>query len=130
MSDDDRMIAATKSVHQSVVYDSLIERGFAAALDATEAVKVYAKLPAWFRVPTPLGHYNPDWAVLVTQDGGDRLYFVVETKGSLLPDDLRAAEAANIECGMVHFRAIERTPNEPELRQARTVDDLLSAGTM
>ena len=52
-------------------------------------MKVYAKLPGWFKVPTPLGTYNPDWAVLVEKDGSERLYFVVETKGSLFTDDLR-----------------------------------------
>jgi type III restriction enzyme len=56
------------------------------------SVKVYAKLPGWFQVPTPLGPYNPDWAVLVEIDGIERLYFVVETKGSLFIDDLRDRE--------------------------------------
>ena len=56
-------------------------------------MKVYAKLPGWFKVPTPLGTYNPDWAVLVEKDGTERLYFVVETKSSLFTDDLRDKEA-------------------------------------
>ena len=58
-------------------------------LEKNEAVKVYAKLPGWFTIPTPLGPYNPDWAVLVEKDGTERLYFVVETKSSLFTDDLR-----------------------------------------
>ena len=55
-------------------------------------MKVFAKLPDWFKVPTPLGPYNPDWAVLVATPSGDRLYFVVETKGTNLVDDLRPEE--------------------------------------
>ena len=65
----------------------------------TTAVKVYAKLPGWFTVPTPLGTYNPDWAVLVEKDGDERLYFVVETKSGLFTDDLRDKESAKIKCG-------------------------------
>ncbi len=62
-------LEAQKSVYQHVVYDSAgVERRFAADLEANEAVKVYAKLPGWFKVPTPLGNYNPDWAVLVEID--------------------------------------------------------------
>jgi type III restriction enzyme len=75
---------AHKSVFEHVIYDSGgIERTFAEQLEKNEAVKIYAKLPGWFKVPTPLGTYNPDWAVLVEVDGDERLYFVVETKGSL-----------------------------------------------
>ena len=77
------MIDANKSVHEQVIYQSGTERAFAEELEMNEAIKVYAKLPGWFRVPTPLGPYNPDWAVLVEKDGGERLYFVVETKSGL-----------------------------------------------
>ena len=88
-----------KSVYQHVVYDSAgVERRFAEDLEKNEAVKVYAKLPPWFTVPTPLGKYNPDWAVLVSIDGQEKLYFVVETKGSTWWDDLRHVEGAKIEC--------------------------------
>jgi type III restriction enzyme len=95
-----------RSVYQHVVYDSEVERDFADQLEKNEAIKVYAKLPGWFKVPTPLGSYNPDWAVLVTTPDGDRLYFVVETKGSLFASDLRDAESAKIECGRAHFKAL------------------------
>lgn len=95
-----------RSVYQHVVYDSEVERDFADQLEKNDAIKVYAKLPGWFKVPTPLGSYNPDWAVLVTTPDGDRLYFVVETKSSLFGSDLRNAEAAKIECGRAHFRAL------------------------
>lgn len=95
-----------RSVYQHVVYDSEVERDFADQLEKNDAIKVYAKLPGWFKVPTPLGSYNPDWAVLVTTSDGDRLYFVVETKSSLFDSDLRNAEAAKIECGRAHFKAL------------------------
>jgi type III restriction enzyme len=93
-------------VYQHVIYDSDTERDFADQLSKNESIKVYAKLPAWFKVPTPLGSYNPDWAVLVATPQGDRLYFVVETKSSLFVSDLRNAESAKIECGRAHFKAL------------------------
>jgi len=71
------------------------------------ATAVYAKLPAWFKIETPLGTYNPDWAVVSEIDGQERLYFVVETKGSLFSGDLRAREKAKIDCGREHFKALD-----------------------
>ncbi|MBS0589817.1 MAG: DEAD/DEAH box helicase family protein [Proteobacteria bacterium] len=99
-------LESQRSVYERVVYQSATERDFAQELEHNEAIKVYAKLPGWFKVPTPLGTYNPDWAVLVQQDGAERLYFVVETKGSLFVDDLRQKEQAKIECGKAHFKAL------------------------
>jgi type III restriction enzyme len=101
------MMTATKSIHEHVVYDSPgVERTFAEDLEKNEAVKVYAKLPGWFKVPTPLGTYNPDWAVVVDKDGPERLYLVVETKSSLFAEDLREKEAAKNKCGEAHFKAL------------------------
>jgi type III restriction enzyme len=88
-------------------------------------VKVFAKLPGWFKVPTPLGSYNPDWAVLVEEDGAERLYFVVETKDSLFTDDLRSSEAAKIDCGKAHFRALSEGNDGVRYIKARTVDNIL-----
>jgi type III restriction enzyme len=117
----------TKSVFESVVYDSSgIERPFAEQLEANDAVKVYAKLPSWFKVPTPLGTYNPDWAVLVEVSGEERLYFVVETKGSLFTDDLRNTEAAKIACGKAHFKELAIGENSPaRFVKATSVGDLM-----
>jgi type III restriction enzyme len=116
---------ATKSVFEHVVYDSAgVERTFAEQLEKNQSVKVYAKLPAWFKVPTPLGTYNPDWAVLIEIDGEERLYFVVETKGSLFTDDLRDVEAAKINCGEAHFRAIATMDNPARYIKATKIDDL------
>jgi len=77
------LLAAEKSVYEQVVYDSDTEATFADQLEKNAAIRVYAKLPGWFKVPTPLGSYNPDWAVLVEHDGGEKLYVVVETKSGL-----------------------------------------------
>lgn len=119
-----------KSVFEHVVYDSAgIERTFAEQLEQNEAVKVYAKLPSWFKVPTPLGSYNPDWAVLVQVDGEERLYFVVETKGSLFADDLRHLEAAKIECGKAHFKALEQDKNPARYVKATKVSELLASAS-
>ena len=119
-------LEVTKSVFERVVYDSSgIEKGFAEDLEKNEAVKVYAKLPGWFKVPTPLGTYNPDWAVLIEKDGVERLYFVVETKGSLFKDDLRHKEGAKIACGKAHFGALAVDANQARYEVATSLDDLL-----
>jgi type III restriction enzyme len=109
-----------------VIYDSGgVERTFAEQLEKNEAVKIYAKLPGWFKVPTPLGTYNPDWAVLVEVSGEERLYFVVETKGSLFVDDLRDNEAAKIACGEAHFKALAVGENPARFIKATKVDDVM-----
>lgn len=116
---------ASKSVYEHVVCDSDTERDFAMALERNAAVKVFAKLPGWFKVPTPLGSYNPDWAAVIEQDGQERLYFVIETKSSLFVDDLRSGEAAKIECGKAHFRALEVTDSPARYKKARVLEDVL-----
>jgi type III restriction enzyme len=121
------MLNSDKSVYEQVVYDSSgVERTFAEQLEKNEAVKVYAKLPGWFKVPTPLGTYNPDWAVLVEKDGAERLYFVVETKSSLFTDDLRDKESAKIECGKAHFKALAVGERPADFVTARNIDDLMA----
>ena len=90
-------------------------------------MKVYAKLPGWFKVPTPLGTYNPDWAVLVEKDGAERLYFVVETKSSLFTDDLRDKESAKIECGKAHFQALAVGESPARFIVASNLDGILSS---
>lgn len=120
------MLGATKSVHEYVVYGSGVERSFAEGLEANAAVKVYAKLPAWFKVPTPLGTYNPDWAVLVQKDGAERLYFVVETKSSLFADDLRNREKAKIQCGEAHFKALAVGDSPAVFIKASNIGDLMA----
>lgn len=94
---------SNRSVYEYVVYDSGTEAAFAKELQSSSVVKVFTKLPRWFQIPTPLGSYNPDWAFLVEKDGEERVYLVVETKSSLLLDDLRSRESLKIECGQAHF---------------------------
>jgi len=100
------MIESRKSVYEYVVYDSANEENFAKSFEQNERVKMYAKLPSWFAIPTPLGSYNPDWAVLIEVDGKDKLYFVLETKGDITFDALRPKESAKIICGKKHFEAL------------------------
>jgi type III restriction enzyme len=100
------MLETQKSVYDHVVYDSDIEETFARTFEKSDDIKLYAKLPGWFKIDTPLGGYNPDWAVLVEQDGKEKLYFVVETKSSLFSDALRPKEQAKIDCGTAHFKAL------------------------
>jgi type III restriction enzyme len=120
------MLDANKSVHEQVIYQSDTERTFAEQLEKNEAIKVYAKLPAWFKVPTPLGTYNPDWAVLVEKGGAERLYFVVETKGSLFTEDLRDRESGKIRCGEACFaEAGQGTVNPARFIKATRLNDLL-----
>ena len=120
------MIEAGKSVYEKVVYESDTEARFADQLEKNTAIKLYAKLPGWFTVPTPLGGYNPDWAVLLETEVGERLYLVVETKGSSLVDDLRRTEAAKIECGKAHFKALEARERPARYEVAASVDELLA----
>jgi type III restriction enzyme len=100
------MLETQKSVYDHVVYDSDVEAEFARSFEKSKDVKVYAKLPSWFKIETPLGTYNPDWAVLVDHDSAEKLYFVVETKGTIIFDMLRPSEKAKIDCGREHFKAL------------------------
>ncbi len=119
-------MAAQKSVYDYVMYDSKNERAFAESLELFTDVKVYAKLPRWFQIPTPLGPYNPDWAVLIDRDEGERLYLVVETKGSAFLDDLRKAEQGKVECGKAHFKALEVGESPAEYRVVHKAEELLA----
>jgi len=120
------MMDSQKSVFEQVVYESGTEAAFADQLEKNRAVKVYAKLPGWFTVPTPLGSYNPDWAVLVQQDEGERLYLVVETKSGMFADEFRDREKAKITCGKAHFAAIGTDKSPAQYLVATSVEDALS----
>ncbi|HHH9879611.1 TPA: type III restriction-modification system endonuclease [Escherichia coli] len=102
----DNMVKVEKSVFDHVVYDSDIELEFASAFERNEDIKLYAKLPGWFKIDTPLGGYNPDWAVLIEKDGKEKLYFVVETKSTLFSVERRPEENTKIKCGYAHFKAL------------------------
>lgn len=98
------MMACNRSVYDHVVYDSDVERSFAEEMESNERIKVYAKLPSWFVVPTPIGDYNPDWAVLMDIDGTEKLYFVIETKGNI--GNNRRSEEDKMKCGEKHFESL------------------------
>lgn len=100
------VIDSTKSIYEKVIYDSDTERAFAERMEKDEDVKLYVKLPSKFLVETPIGNYNPDWAVLIEKNGVESLYFVIETKGSLDEDQLRFYEGGKIICGRKHFEAL------------------------
>jgi type III restriction enzyme len=95
-----------KSDFDYVVFDSEVERQFAEKLDSREDVKFFMKLPAKFKIPTPVGDYNPDWAIIKQVDGEDRLYMIRETKSTLDDLKLRPTEAAKIASARQHFKAI------------------------
>ncbi|EOV0917369.1 type III restriction-modification system endonuclease [Vibrio parahaemolyticus] len=111
------MVVVGKSVYDHIVFDSETEFLFAKRLEGNDDVKLYAKLPDWFKIDTPLGSYNPDWAILIDKDDGvgEQLYFVVETKSSMFSDDLREAERAKIDCGKAHFEALSKDKDQHPL---------------
>ncbi|WP_254712487.1 type III restriction-modification system endonuclease [Polaribacter pectinis] len=102
----ENLAQSTKSPFDHVIYDSAIEKDITKDFELSEEVKVYAKLPSWFKIDTPLGTYNPDWAVLWDDGTSSKLYFVVETKGTLSWEFLRPTEKGKIECGKKHFEAL------------------------
>ena len=97
------------SVYDHIIYDSsTVEKPFAEALDNDDDVKLFLKLPCKFKIETPIGNYNPDWAVYVDKDGVKKLYLVIETKGGTnLRENLRPTERMKFECGEKHFKAIK-----------------------
>ena len=96
-----------KTIYDNFIpLDSAVENRFAQDCESSDQVKFYFKLPCWFKIPTPIGNYNPDWAVVFEDD--NRIYFVAETKDTGTPtvdmSKLRADEQAKIKCGAAHFR--------------------------
>ena len=80
-----------------------VERQFAESLDVADEVVVYVKLPRGFYIPTPVGHYSPDWAIVVHEGRVKHIYFVAETKGSMESMSLRPIERAKIDCAKKLF---------------------------
>ncbi|MCP9448324.1 MAG: hypothetical protein NNA22_12245, partial [Nitrospira sp.] len=97
-------LQVNKSIYEYVVYDSEVERAFARKLDQREDIKLFVKLPVWFKVDTPLGEYNPDWAIV--KHGDQTIYLVRETKGTRDFLKLRTSEADKVRCGHKHFEAL------------------------
>lgn len=97
---------AKKYLYDHIVYDSANERGFAADLDTNTDVAVYVKLPDGFYISTPVGHYNPDWAIAFYEGRVKHIYFVAETKGSMNSMQLRLIEESKNHCAREHFKAV------------------------
>lgn len=97
---------AKKHLYDHIVYDSSNERDFATDLDTNTDVAVYVKLPDGFYISTPVGHYNPDWAIAFYEGKVKHIYFVAETKGSMNSMQLRLIEESKIHCAREHFKAI------------------------
>jgi type III restriction enzyme len=98
------------SVYDHVIYDPKsqgVEKTFAIALAKDPRVKMFFKIPSHFTIETPIGTYNPDWAVYLEEDSDKKLYFVFETKGSEFEYDLRTSERLKFNCGKAHFRALD-----------------------
>ena len=102
---ENHLIPAERSLYDHVIYDSEVERKFVEGLEQRRDVKLYVKLPAFFKVPTPIGNYNPDWAIVIEDPDYEdpRVYLVRETKGTTNPDHLRPDERRKVDCGKRHF---------------------------
>ncbi len=101
----DNAFKVKKHIYDFLITDSDRERDFAKDLENGE-VTVYAKLPSGFKIPTPVGNYNPDWAIVLDNKDFKYVYFIAETKGSMKTTELRGVEKAKIECARKHFKAI------------------------
>jgi type III restriction enzyme len=99
-------MAAGKHLYDYILYDSTNEKIFAEQVDTANEVAVYVKLPRGFYISTPIGKYNPDWAIAFHEGKVKHIYFVAETKGSMSSMQLRMVEEAKIHCAREHFKAI------------------------
>ena len=95
------MMAVNNSIYDVVFWESEVERAFAEAMSARQDIRMFIKLPSWFKVETPIGTYNPDWAIVKEAD--EKVYLVRETKGTKDQFKLRGSEWAKIQCGKAHF---------------------------
>lgn len=100
---------ANKHLYDHIIYDSTNEQKFAEELDISQDVAVYVKLPDGFYISTPVGRYNPDWAIAFYEGTVKHIYFVAETKGSMDSMQLRLIEKSKIHCAREHFKAISNS---------------------
>ena len=105
-----------RHIYDYVITDSRIERTFVQELDTSSEVVVYAKLPKGFSIPTPVGNYNPDWAISFKEGSVKHVYFVAETKGSMSSMELREIEKTKIECARKFFDEINRKINPDNVK--------------
>jgi type III restriction enzyme len=106
---EDSTLAVTRSIYDAIVHDSDVEKNFALNLEQDERIKLFIKMPNWYKVETPVGGYNPDWAIVTAKrdlqgNESEKVYFVIETKGDV--NNLRPTEKAKIESAKKHFEVI------------------------
>lgn len=117
---------SSKSVYEYVPKDSEVESRFAQELEEQDEVKLYVKLPGWFKIPTPLGTYNPDWALVIEDNGEEHIYFVVETKSKHI--GLGNEEDAKIACGTAHFSTLKAEKiNAAKYVRATVLTEIMSS---
>lgn len=109
----------TRTPYNYIEWESSLERSVAQRLDEAENVRFFCKLPRWFKVSTPVGDYNPDWAVVL--DGDQKVYLIRETKTTHDGDKRRLEENLKIKCGKAHFDALDGV----EYRVATSMDEVL-----
>ena len=114
-------VDSDKNIYDHVIYDSEIERDFALEAENDDDVILYAKLPDQFKIDTPIGSYNPDWAVVLNSDEGEKVYFVAETKGTENINDLKGSEKKKILCGRKHFEVIDTGINYEVVKTLRSL---------
>ena len=114
-------VPAAHSISDYVICDTDRERAFAEALEASEAVRLYVRLPKSFFIPTPVGRYTPDWAIALRDRAGNPVYFVAETSGRA--SQPQGVEAAKIQCARAHFAAV--SGGEVMCGAVRDLDELL-----
>jgi type III restriction enzyme len=111
-----------KHIYDYITTDSDVEQKFVTALETANEIHIYAKLPKDFFIPTPVGRFSPDWAIVLNEANVKHIYFVVETKGSDSPQDLREIEKLKIHCASEHFKGISN--NEVKFGVATDYDTL------
>lgn len=115
--DEGKELAKSKTIYENYIpLDSNVESEFAKDCESSENIQFYFKLPFWFKIDTPIGSYNPDWAIVFK--GEKKIYFVAETKSA--GQELRGTEKMKIKCGKEHFRNFE----EVEYKQVSKVSEL------
>ena len=108
-----------------MIYDSNIEKQFAEDAELDDDVTMYAKLPSAFKIDTPIGNYNPDWAVVLNTEEGEKLYFVAETKGTENINDLKGSEKKKILCGRKHFEVIDTDIKYEVVKELKSLKKLV-----
>ena len=115
-----KVIDQEKTLYNYIEFDSDIEKKFATDCDANENIEFYIKLPNWFKINTPIGTYNPDWALIYKNE--NKIYFVAETKGNSNDLELRKKEEIKIECGKAHFKEFD----DVEFKKIKNLSDLIN----